>query len=128
MWFNEYGEANLHIRQCCKFKTNKRGRNTDENQSFINSCFVSISKDKESKISSIDKLTKYLDILRRTRCILFERGVNLCDILLDAKENIKCLSVTKTISVINESLKLIIEEWIIKYTFVVVSPISRDAI
>ena len=79
--------------------TNKRGHNIDNKLLFISSYFVYISKDKESKISSIDKLTKYLDILRRTRCILFERGVSLCDILLHAKENIKCLSVTKTISI-----------------------------
>ena len=38
----------------------KKGRKTDDKQSFVNSYFVSISDSIESKIRSVNKLTKYL--------------------------------------------------------------------
>ena len=55
--------------------------------------FFSISKDKESKLRSIDMLTNHLVIPRRTRYSLFKRDISLCDGLLYTKENLKRSSV-----------------------------------
>ena len=65
------------------------------------------------------------------RCSLFERGVSLTNDLLHVKENIKWSSVTKRrnrYQFINEYLKLIFEEWIIKNPSTAASPISRNTI
>ena len=46
---------------------NQNGRKTDDKQSFVNAYFVSISNSIDSKIRSMNKLTKYLDIPRSVR-------------------------------------------------------------
>ena len=48
-----------------------------------------ISKDNESKVRGIDKLTHRLPIPRKTRYSLFDRGVSVHDDLPHAKEYIK---------------------------------------
>ena len=60
-------ECQTHIIDGTVQCTNKRGHNIDNKLLFISSYFVYISKNKESKIRSIDKLTKHLTIPKNNK-------------------------------------------------------------
>ena len=51
----------------------KQGKKIDDKQSIVNSYFVSISDDIESKIRSVNKLTKHLSLPKSTRYHLFSK-------------------------------------------------------
>ena len=51
----------------------QKSRTTDDNQSFVNSYFVSRADSIESKIRSMNKLTKHLSLPRSTRYHLFSK-------------------------------------------------------
>ena len=79
----------------------------------------------------MNKLTKHLSLPRSTRYRLFSKYNTIREQLINNKGNVKWLSVSKRkgrYPLINESLKTVIQEWIIKHPSVVASPIVKDTI
>ena len=110
---------------------NKQGSKTDDKQLFVNSYFVSISDGIESKKRSVKKLTKNLSLPRSTRYHLFSKCNTIIEELINNKGNVKWSSVSKRkikYPLIHESLKIMIQEWIIKHSSVVASHIAQDTI
>ena len=109
----------------------KQGRKTDDKQSFIDSYFISISDGIESTIRSVNKLTKYLSLPRSTRYRLFSKCNIIRKHLINKKSNVKWLSVSKSkrrYPLINDSLNIMIQKWIINHPSVVESPIAKYTI
>ena len=109
----------------------KQGRKPDDKQSFVNPYFISISDGIESKKRSVKKLTKYLSLPRSTIYRLFSKCNTIIEKLTNNKGDVKWSSVRKRkrrYPLIHESLKTMIQEWIIKHPSVVASPIVKDII
>ena len=77
------------------------------------------------------KLTKNLSLPRSTIYHLFSKCNTIREQLINNKGNVKWSSVSKRkrrYPLTHESLKTMIQEWIIKYPSVVASPIVNDTI
>ena len=72
-----------------------QGRKSDDKQSFVNSCFVSISNGVELKNKSVNKITKHLSLPRSTRYRLFSKCDEIKKDLINKKGNVKWSSVSK---------------------------------
>ena len=110
--------------------TNRVGKK-DDKQSFVNSYFVSISNGIESKKRSVNKLIKHLYLPRSTRYHSFSKCDEIRKHLVNKKGNVKWSSVSKIrrmYPLINESLMILIQKWIINNPFVVASPIIKYTI
>jgi len=108
-----------------------QGRKSDDKQSFVNSYFVSISNGIELKNKSVNKITKHLYLPRSTRYRLFGKCDEIRKDLVNKKGNVKWSSVSKRrkrYPLISDSLKILIQNWIIKHPSVVASPIAKDTI
>ena len=83
------------------------------------------------KNKSVNKITKHLSIPRSTRYRLFGKCDEIGKDLVNKKGNVKWSSVSKRrkrYPFINDSLKILIQNWIIKHPSVVASPIAKGTI
>ena len=79
----------------------------------------------------MNKLTKYSSLPRSTRYHLFSKCNTIRKYLINKKGNVKWSLVSKRrkrYPLINNSLKIMIQKWIIKHPSVVASPIAKDTI
>ena len=117
----------LQVATDCK----NQGRKSDDKQSFVNLYFVSISNGIELKKRSVNKITKHLSLPRSTRYRLFSKCNIIRKHLINTKSNVKWLSVSKSkrrYPLINDSLNIMIQKWIINHPSVVESPIAKYTI
>ena len=75
----------LQVATDCK----NQGRKSDDKQSFVNSCFVSIYNGIELKKGSVNKITKHLFLPRSTRYRLFSKCDEIRKDLINKKGNVK---------------------------------------
>ena len=110
-------------------KTKKRGRTSDDKNNFVTANIVSIVAGNPTY--SINDHMKHIDVSRKTRYRLFNKGNVKRKQLINAVDDIEWSSDKKRIKQypkVSYELMIQIQDWILKHPNVIHSPITADTL